>query len=123
MTKKNFLFLVWSIMGGLLFALGMCMCLLPEWNAFVPGVAMTAVGAAALLALGLAKWISAGKPTKKIDGRKVGKVAYCIAAVLVLGTGMAMIMAFDGLLLPGIVVGIAGILLGLGAIPLIKGLH
>lgn len=123
MTKKNFLFLVWSIMGGLLFALGMCMCLLPEWNAFMPGVVMTAAGATALLALGLAKWISAGKPTKKIDGRKVGKVAYCIAAVLVLGTGMAMIMAFDGLLLPGIAVGIAGILLGLGAIPLIKGLH
>ena len=38
MTKKNFLFLVLTVVGGLLFALGMCMCLLPEWNAFGPGV-------------------------------------------------------------------------------------
>ncbi len=40
MTKKNFMFLAMLVAGGLLFALGMCMCLLPEWNAFVPGVAV-----------------------------------------------------------------------------------
>lgn len=123
MTKKNFLFLVWCVMGGLLFALGMCMCLLPEWNALKPGIVMTALGMLALLALGLTRWMNAGKPIKKMDRRKAGKVIYCVVSVLVLGTGMAMIMAFDGLLVPGIAVGIAGILLGLGAIPLLKGLH
>ena len=30
MTKKNFAFLVLTVVGGLLFALGMCMCLLPQ---------------------------------------------------------------------------------------------
>ena len=122
MTKKNFAFLVLTVVGGLLFALGMCMCLLPEWNAFKPGVVVTALGALVLLAIALVRWIMAGKPMAKVNWNKVGKIAYCVAALLVLGTGMAMIMAFEGMLIPGIIVGIVGIVLGLGMIPVFKGL-
>lgn len=122
MTKKSFMFLVLTVVGGLLFALGMCMCLLPEWNAFTPGVIVTALGALVLLAIGLVRWIMAGKPMAKVDWNKVGKIAYCVAAALVLGTGMAMIMAFENLMIPGILVGIVGIVLGLGIIPVFKGL-
>ena len=122
MTKKNFLFLVLTVVGGLLFALGMCMCLLPEWNAFTPGVIVTALGALVLMAIALVRWIMAGKPVAKINWNKVGKIAYCVAAALVLGTGMAMIMAFEGMMIPGIIVGIVGIVLGLGVIPVFKGL-
>ena len=32
MSKKNFVTLILSTVGGILFAIGMCMCLLPEWN-------------------------------------------------------------------------------------------
>lgn len=122
MTKKNFTFLVLTVVGGLLFALGMCMCLLPEWNAFTPGVVVTALGAVVLCAIALVRWIMAGKPIAKINWNKAGKIAYCVAAMLVLGAGMAMIMAFEGLMLPGILVGIVGIVLGLGIIPVFKGL-
>ena len=122
MTKKNFMFLVLTVVGGLLFALGMCMCLLPEWNAFTPGVVVTALGALVLLAIALVRWIMAGKPIAKVNWNKVGKIAYCVVAALVLGTGMAMIMAFEGLMIPGIIVGIVGIVLGLGMIPVFKGL-
>ena len=122
MTKKNFVFLVLTVVGGLLFALGMCMCLLPEWNAFKPGVVVTALSAVTLLVIGLVRWIMAGKPIAKINRSKVGKVAYCVMAALVLGTGMAMIMAFEGMMIPGIIVGIVGIVLGLGIIPVFKGL-
>lgn len=122
MTKKNFTFLVLTVVGGLLFALGMCMCLLPEWNAFTPGVVVTALGAVVLCAIALVRWIMAGKPIAKIYWNKAGKIAYCVAAMLVLGAGMAMIMAFEGLMLPGILVGIVGIVLGLGIIPVFKGL-
>ena len=122
MTKKSFMFLVLTVVGGLLFALGMCMCLLPEWNAFTTGVIVTALGALVLLAIGLVRWIMAGKPMAKVDWNKVGKIAYCVAAALVLGTGMAMIMAFENLMIPGILVGIVGIVLGLGIIPVFKGL-
>ena len=38
MKKENFITLVMGTVGGLLFALGMCMALLPEWNAFRPGI-------------------------------------------------------------------------------------
>lgn len=122
MTKKNFVYLVLTVVGGLLFALGMCMCLLPEWNAFKPGVAVTALGMLALLAIALVRWIMAGKPVAKINWNKVGKAAYCVAALLVLGAGMAMIMAFEGLMLQGILVGVVGIVLCLGMIPVCKGL-
>lgn len=122
MTKKNFLFLVLSVIGGLLFALGMCMCLLSEWNAFTPGVIVTALGALALAAIALVRWIMAGKPVAQVNWNKVGKVAYGVAACLVLGAGMAMIMAYEGLMIPGIVVGIVGIVLALGMIPVFKGL-
>ena len=122
MTKKNFMFLVLTVVGSLLFALGMCMCLLPEWNAFTPGVVVTALGALVLLAIALVRWIVAGKPIAKVNWNKVGKIAYCVVAVLVLGAGMAMIMAFEGLMIPGIIVGIVGIVLLLGLIPVFKGL-
>ena len=122
MSKKNFMFLVITVVAGLLFALGMCMCLLPEWNAFKPGVVVTALGLIALLAIALVRWVMAGKPVAEVNWKKVGKCAYCVVAALVLGTGMAMIMAFEGLMIPGILVGIMGIVLGLGIIPVIKGL-
>ena len=122
MTKKNFVFLVLTVVGGLLFALGMCMCLLPEWNAFKPGVAVTALGAVVLLVLALMRWIMAGRPVAKVNWRKTGKAVYCAAALLVLGTGMAMIMAFEGLMIQGILVGMVGIVLSLGMIPVCKGL-
>ena len=37
MEKKKFVALVMGA-GGLLFALGMCMCLLPEWGTFNVGI-------------------------------------------------------------------------------------
>ena len=66
--------------------------------------------------------LCAGKPVAKVNWNKVGKIAYCVVAALVLGTGMAMIMAFEGLMIPGIIVGIVGIVLLLGLIPVFKGL-
>ena len=122
MKKSTFTFLVLTVVSGLMFALGMCMCLLPEWNLFTPGVIVTALGALALIIIGLVKWIMAGKPMAKINWVLTGKIAYAVLACLVLGAGMAMIMAFEGLMLPGIAVGVAGILMALFAVPVCKGL-
>ena len=122
MTKKNFMFLVLTVVGGLLFAMGMCMCLLPEWNAFKPGVVVAALGAVVLLVIALVHWVMAGRPVAHINWNKAGKWAYCVAAALVLGTGMAMIMEFEGLMIPGMIVGVVGMVLLLGVIPVFKGL-
>lgn len=116
------MFLVLTAVGALLFALGMCMCLLPEWNAFRPGVVVTVLGALALLAVALVRWIAAGKPVARVDWKQIGKVAYGVIGALVFGTGMCMTMALEGLMIPGILVGIVGIVLLLGLIPVCKGL-
>ena len=50
MKKKNFVTLIMSAIGGILFALGMCMALLPEWGAISQGMVIGIVGAAMLLA-------------------------------------------------------------------------
>ena len=76
----------------------------------------------ALCAIGLVRWVMAGKPVAKINWALTGKIAYAVLACLVLGAGMAMIMAFEGMLLPGVAVGMVGIVLGLGCIPVFKGL-
>jgi len=98
------------------------MCLVPEWNAFEMGVVMTALGGTTLVVIALVRWIMAGRPVAKVNWKAVGKAAYCVMALLVLGTGMAMILAMEGLMLPGVAVGVAGILLALGMIPVCRGL-
>ena len=122
MKKENFITLVMGTVGGLLFALGMCMALLPEWNAFTPGVICGAVGAAVLLMMVLIRRRMLGKEPVKISGKTVGIVLYAVFATLVFGAGMCMTMVWDGLLVWGIVIGIVGIVLLLGLIPLCKGL-
>ncbi|MBD5116674.1 MAG: hypothetical protein HDT48_04045 [Ruminococcaceae bacterium] len=122
MKKENFIALILGTVGGLLFALGMCMCLLPEWNAFVPGVAVTAVGAAVLIIMFIARRIMLGKPAVKVNGKAVGKIALGIVGALILGVGMCMTMVWEGLMIWGIIIGIIGIILLLCLIPLCIGL-
>lgn len=49
MKKSSFVAMILGTIGGILFALGMCMALIPEWNAFRPGVIMGMAGAVVLL--------------------------------------------------------------------------
>ena len=121
MKKNQFVALLVGTVGGLLFSLGMCMCLLPEWNAFREGVVAAAVGSVILLALAIVSRIKSGKPRKPINWKVVGKVAYGDLAALVLGVGMCLIMVWN-LMLPGILVGIVGIVMLLCLIPMCIGL-
>ena len=57
MKKENFVSLILGTVGGILFALGMCMCLLPDWNAFKPGLVTGVIGLALLLATGLSVFL------------------------------------------------------------------
>ena len=63
-----------------------------------------------------------GKEPVKVSGKTVGIVLYAVFATLVFGTGMCMTMVWEGLMIPGIGVGIVGIVLLLGLIPLCKGI-
>ena len=121
MKKSVFVNLLIGVVGGLLFAIGMCMCLLPEWNAFQPGVVVTAVGAVALLVLAVVNRVKSGKPAGKPNWKLIGKIAFGILSALVLGLGMCMIMVWN-MMLWGIVVGVVGIVLLLCLIPMCVGL-
>ena len=121
MKKKNFVTLIMSVVGGLLFALGMCMGLLPEWNALKPGIVIGVVGAVILLAMVLVRRKMDGKPMIVLNGKAMGTTLLGILGAIVLGAGMCMITVWD-MLVCGIVVGIVGIVLLLCLIPVIKGL-
>lgn len=123
MTKKNFVTLILSTIGGILFAVGMCMCLLPEWNAFAQGVVVAAVGAVVLLAMVMVRRKMSGKPILvKFSGKTIGTILLSVAGALVLGVGMCMTMVWEGLMIQGIIVGVVGIVLLLCLIPLCKGI-
>lgn len=121
MQKKNFVSMILGTIGGILFALGMCMCLLPEWGAFGPGVFIAAVGAVVLLVMAFVRRKMEGKPAVHWSGKAVGTALLGVAGALVLGVGMCMTMIWN-MLVPGILIGIVGIVLLLCLIPLIKGL-
>lgn len=120
MEKKTFVTLIMGVIGGMLFSIGMCMCLLPEWGMFNQGVVAAAAGAVELLIT----WIIFHKrPLKKVkpNFKLIGKVLYGILATLVFGAGMCMTMVFEGMMLYGILVGIVGIVLLLCLIPMCVG--
>ncbi len=122
MKKKNFVSLVMGTVGGILFALGMCMCMLPQWNVFTQGVVVSAVGAVVLLAMLVVRRKMEGKPAVRLNGKAVATVLFGVVGALVLGVGMCMVMVWN-MLMWGIVVGIAGIVLLICLIPLCRGLQ
>ncbi len=122
MKKENFVSLVLGTVGGLAFALGMCICLVPEWNAnFTLGVITAAIGAVILAVTVIVHRVMSGKPFGKPNFKVIGKVLFGIAAALVLGVGMCMIMVWE-MMIPGILVGIVGIVLLLCLIPMCVGI-
>lgn len=122
MKKKNFVSLVMGTVGGILFALRMCMCMLPQWNAFTQGVVVSAVGAVVLLAMLVVRRKMEGKPAVRLNGKAVATVLLGVVGALVLGVGMCMVMVWN-MLMWGIVVGIVGIVLLICLIPLCRGLQ
>ncbi len=121
MKKSSFVALVLGTVSGMLFAIGMCMALLPEWNAFTEGVIFGAVG----IVLGVITILIWRKMEHKapirISGKALLTIAVGIVGALLLGVGMCFCMVWSKLVV-GILVGMAGILLLLSLIPLTKGL-
>lgn len=122
MKKENFVTLLLGTIGGILFALGMCMALVAEWDALIPGVIVGSVGAVVLLVMLLVRRKMQGKPRIRLNGRTVGAIALGIVGALTLGIGMCMVLVWTELMVWGIAVGLVGIVLLLCLIPLVKGL-
>lgn len=122
MKKSSFVAMVLGTVSGVLFALGMCMALISDWNAFQPGIIFGCVG----LVLGLVTVIVWRKMTRKtplhISGKTVLTFLVGVIGALALGVGMCFCMVCGKMVL-GIVIGVAGILVLLCLIPLTKGIR
>jgi len=121
MKKSSFVAMILGTIGGILAAIGMCMCLLPEWNAFKPGVVMGCAGLVVLLVMVIVWRKMTNKDPIRMTGKTIGAIALGIIGTLGLGVGMCLTMVWSHMVL-GIIVGIVGIIMLLGLIPLIKGL-
>lgn len=120
MKKSSFITLLVGVIGGLVFSLGMCMCLIPEWDTLDQGKIVTAVGLVVLLALGIGSLVKNSKNRKPINWKAVGKCLYGVFSALVLGAGMCMVMVWQ-LMLPGMAVGVVGIVMLICLIPMCVG--
>ena len=121
MKKSSFIAMMLGTVSGVLFALGMCMAMIAEWDAFKPGVVFGCVG----LMLGLVTLLVWRKMEQKqplrLSGKTVGSIIVGIAGALALGVGMCFCMVWGKMVL-GIAIGVMGILILLCLIPLTKGL-
>ncbi|MCI9179316.1 MAG: hypothetical protein HFG50_04815 [Lachnospiraceae bacterium] len=122
MKKSSFTAMVLGTVSGVLFALGMCMALIPEWDAFQPGIIFGCVG----IVLGLTTLIVWRKMEHKepvrFSSKTVLTVIVGVAGALALGVGMCFSMVW-GKMIMGIAIGLVGIVVLLCLIPLTKGIR
>ena len=121
MKKSSFVAMILGTVGGVLFALGMCMALIPEWDAFKPGLVFGCVG----LLLGIIPLIvwrkMEHKAPIKVSGKTILMIVVGILGALALGVGMCFCMVWGKMVL-GVVIGLVGIVLLLCLVPLMKGI-
>ncbi len=122
MKKSNFIALILGTIGVAFFAIGMCMCMLPEWNMFRQGIVSGIIGLIVLLADVMIWRKLEGKEPIKISGKMIMCLLIGIIGALLLGVGMCLSMVF-GRMLFGIIIGLIGIVILLMLIPLTKGIH
>lgn len=121
MKKENFISLIMGVVGGILFAIGMCMCLIQEWGASKQGIFLGIMGLIILLLLIYVRRKMQGKPPIKLTFKAIITTIIGIVGVLLLGIGFCMTSIFE-LFVQGIIIGIVGIILLICLIPICKGI-
>ena len=121
MKKSSFVTMVLGMVSVVLFALGMCMATIPEWNTFKLG---TIFGCAGLL-FGLITLIVWRKMEHKepihMNKKTVLAVTVGVMGALILGIGMCFSMVWSKMVM-GVVIGLVGIVALLCLIPLTRGI-
>lgn len=116
MKKETLLEIILGTIGGLVFAIGMCMCLLPEWNLFTQGVVVAIIGFIILLCI---IPVYRKEHPKKVSNKKTdwGLVLTWIIGVvgsLIMGYGMSNVMVGEAStsdMLVGIITGVVGLII------------
>ena len=115
MKKDTLLEIILGTIGGLIFAIGMCMCLLPEWNMFTAGVIVTIVGIIVLLAIiPIYRKSHPKKAHKPIDWGMLTPWIVGVVGSLIMGFGMSRILvegASTGDMVVGLITGVVGLVI------------
>lgn len=118
MKKSSFAAMILGTVSGILFALGMCMTLIKEWDTFTSGVILGLIG----LVMGFITFLiwrkMENKKPIKVSGKTFVTTLIGIVGSLALGVGMCFSMVWQNMIL-GVIIGIVGILILLSLIPII----
>lgn len=115
MKKDTLLEIILGTIGGLIFAIGMCMCLIPEWDMFTVGILISIIGFIILLCI-----IPAYRKShpQKTHGSIQWDIvlAWIIGLIgsLIMGFGMSKVMvesASKSDMIVGIITGIIGLVI------------
>ena len=116
MKKDTLLEIILGTVGGLVFAIGMCMCLIPEWDLFTAGIVVAVIGFIILLCIIpiYRKEHPKKVSNKKIDWGLVLTLVIGILGALIMGFGMSKIMVgspekMDMII--GMITGVIGLLI------------
>ena len=115
MKKETLIEIILGTIGGLLFAIGMCMCLVEAWNTFAAGVVIAVMGFIILLCIvPVYRSTHPAKPRKPIDGGLLLTWIIGVAGALIMGFGMSKILVGNvtplGLVV-GLICGIIGLII------------
>jgi len=115
MKKETLLEIILGTIGGLVFAIGMCMCLLPEWNLFTAGVVTSIIGFIILLCIiPVYRKNHPRKPHGPINWGLVLTFVVGIVGSLIMGYGMSKVMiegATKSDMIVGIITGVVGLII------------
>lgn len=115
MKKETLLEIILGTVGGLVFSIGMCMCLIPEWDLLKVGVVVSLIGFIILLCI--IPIYRKGKPKKERKNVDLGIVLTFVIGIigsLILGFGMSKILVLGSTktdLIIGMVTGVVGLLI------------
>ena len=121
MKKSSFIALIMGTVSGVLFALGMCMPLLPEWNAFKEGIIFGSIGIVLGIITALIWCKMENKKLPQMNVKNVLRILYAVIAALILGVGMCLCLVWEQIIW-GTLVGLLGIVMLIALIPMIKGI-
>ena len=115
MKKETLFEIILGTIGGLIFAIGMCMCLIPEWDLFKVGVITSIIGFIVLLFIIPVHRKANPKKIvkKKIDFGLVLTFVVGIVGSLIMGFGMSKVMVGEPEkmdIIIGMITGVFGLL-------------
>lgn len=121
MKKSSYVALVMGTVSGVMFSLGVCMALVQEWMMLREGAIMGSAGIVMGMITLLVWRRMEHKAPIRVSGKAVTKVIVAVLSALVFGIGLCLCMVMEEYIL-GTVVGLVGIVMLLGVIPMLKGL-